>query len=44
VRLFAGYQFEYWWNVGRFNPSGAPPASQGEFFDQGAILRAELNF
>jgi hypothetical protein len=44
VRLFAGYQFEYWWNAGRYNPSATPPGSFGEFFDQGAVLKAEINF
>jgi hypothetical protein len=44
VYLFAGYHFEYWWSVGRYNPTAAPPASQGELFDSGVVLRAEVNF
>jgi hypothetical protein len=38
--LFAGYQFEYWWNVGR----NSDTASRGTVYDQGILLRAEFNF
>ena len=41
--FFAGYQYEYWWNVGR-DSSELPPASRGELNDQGIYLRAEINF
>jgi hypothetical protein len=34
--LFAGYQFEYWWEVGRLGGVD----SRGEFYDQGIVLRA----
>jgi hypothetical protein len=44
VRLYGGYVFEYWWNVGRHNPSATPPASFGDFFDQGVVLQAAINF
>ncbi len=36
--LFAGYQFEYWWEVGRLGNID----SRGEFYDQGIIARASL--
>lgn len=36
----AGYQYEYWWNVGRISTSTA----RGEMSDQGVLLRAEFNF
>lgn len=35
-----GYQYEYWWNVGRLNST----SSLGEVSDQGVLLRAELNY
>jgi hypothetical protein len=38
--LFVGYQYEQWWNVGR----AANLDSRAELFDQGLVLRAELNF
>jgi hypothetical protein len=38
LRLFAGYEYEYWWNVGRFSDP------QGEVFDQGVLLRADFNY
>jgi len=40
VRLFAGYQFEYFWDVGQLLPAN----TFGEFFDSGAVLKAEFNF
>jgi hypothetical protein len=40
VHVDAGYQYEYWWNVGRLSTSG----SRAELSDQGAVLRAEFNF
>jgi hypothetical protein len=44
VHFYGGYVFEYWWNVGRHNPSATPPASFGDFFDQGIVLQAAINF
>ena len=40
MHFFLGYQFEYWWNVGRLSTSFA----RGELEDQGVVLRAEFNF
>ena len=39
--LFLGYEYEYWWNVGRFSRT---PDSRGTLWDQGVLLRAEFNF
>jgi hypothetical protein len=36
----AGYQYEYWWNVGRISNI----APRGELSDQGPLLRGEINF
>jgi Legionella pneumophila major outer membrane protein precursor len=36
----AGYEYEYWWNVGR----NSSTSSRGELSDQGILLRAEFNF
>jgi hypothetical protein len=41
LRFFAGYQYSYWWNVGRLSIT---PTSRGELSDQGVLLRAEFNF
>jgi hypothetical protein len=41
LRFFAGYQYEYWWSVGRFSGT---PNSRGELSDQGVLLQAELHF
>jgi hypothetical protein len=38
--FFLGYQYEYWWNVGRLSFT----TSRGELSDQGILLRAEFNF
>ncbi len=38
TRFVAGYEYEYWWNLGRVGQSCA------ELFDQGAFFRAEYNF
>jgi hypothetical protein len=40
IRLFAGWQFEYWWDVGRELPLG----TLGYFFINGINLRAEWNY
>jgi hypothetical protein len=39
-RLFAGWQFEYWWNVGR----QLPFSELGYFFINGITLRGEWNY
>jgi len=36
----AGYEYEYWWEVGRLGTT----LSRGEFSDQGVMLRASFNF
>jgi hypothetical protein len=40
LRLFAGYQFDYWWNTGRADTFG----TFGYFFDSGVVLQAALNY
>jgi hypothetical protein len=40
AQLFLGYQYEYWWNIGRDSST----TSRGELSDQGILLRAEFNF
>jgi hypothetical protein len=40
VELFLGYQYEYWWNVGRMSST----TSRGELSDQGVVLRAGYNY
>jgi hypothetical protein len=42
LHLFAGYQFDYWWNVGRIDNILGPDL--GYFFDSGILLRGEWNF
>lgn len=39
-RMFAGWQFEYWWDVGRLLPF----SELGYFFINGITLRGEWNF
>ncbi len=39
--FFLGYEYEYWWNVGRFSLT---PDSRGELSDQGLLLRAAFSF
>ena len=39
-RLFAGYDYEHWWNVGRIPNTG----SQAQVYDQGVLLRADFNY
>jgi hypothetical protein len=41
VHVFLGYQYEYWWNVGRLSTT---PDSRGELSSQGILLRAAFNF
>lgn len=38
--LYAGYEYEYWWNIGRDSST----LSRGELSDQGIVLGAEFNF
>jgi hypothetical protein len=40
MHVDCGYQYEYWWDVGRLSTSN----SRGEMSDQGVLLRAEWNF
>jgi hypothetical protein len=40
AQLFLGYQYEYWWNIGR----NSNTTSRGELSDQGILLRAECSF
>jgi hypothetical protein len=40
LRFSVGYEYEYWWNVGRISNS----TPRGEMSDQGVLLRAEFNF
>jgi hypothetical protein len=45
IHLFAGGQWDYWWDIGRngsFLVNGSPP--YGYFFDSGFVLRGEWNF
>ena len=41
LQFFLGYEYEYWWNVGRFSDT---PDSRGELSDQGVTLRVEYTF
>jgi hypothetical protein len=40
IHLFAGYQLDYWWNIGRMGNF----TTFGYFFDSGILLRGEWNF
>jgi hypothetical protein len=40
THFFLGYEYEYWWDVGRLSTR----LSRGEVSDQGIVLRAEFNF
>jgi hypothetical protein len=40
IHLFAGYQLDYWWNIGRMGSF----TTFGYFFDSGIVLRGEWNF
>jgi hypothetical protein len=45
LEFFLGYQYEYWWNVGRFSlNTSTPPFSRGELSDQGITFRAAFNY
>jgi hypothetical protein len=39
--VFLGYEYEYWWNVGRLSTT---PDSRGQMKDQGIVVRAAYNF
>jgi hypothetical protein len=41
LSVFVGYEYEYWWNVGRLSST---PDSRGEMKDQGILLRVGYNF
>jgi hypothetical protein len=40
AQLFLGYQYEYWWHIGRVSGAG----TNADLMDQGVVLRAEINF
>ncbi len=42
--FFLGYQFEYWWYVGKLDTLNGGTGDAGDLFDQGFVLRAEFNF
>lgn len=42
--FFAGYEYDYWWNVGRESNSTGPDFSNGSLFDQGFVMRIECHF
>jgi hypothetical protein len=41
AQVFIGYQYEYWWNVGKVSTTGQRGA---ELSDQGVTVRAEITF
>ncbi len=43
AELYAGYHYEYWWDVGRIGRLDLPP-SRGDFSDQGFLVRLAYNF
>jgi hypothetical protein len=40
VQISAGYEYEYWWNVGRFSNG----VSRADMSDSGLFLRAAINY
>jgi Legionella pneumophila major outer membrane protein precursor len=46
LRITGGYEFQYWWGVGKLNGSTAPlnVSSDAEISAQGVFLRAEYDF
>ena len=44
LSFFLGYQYEYWWSIGRLSLTTSPETSRGELSDQGIVLRADINF
>jgi hypothetical protein len=40
VRVFAGYEYEHWWDVAHMPNTG----SVGEVYNQGVLLRADFNY
>jgi hypothetical protein len=43
-RLFAGYEFEYWWEVGRLGNLVQPIPPTGEIWNQGLVVRAQMDW
>jgi hypothetical protein len=41
VHVFAGYEYQYWWNVGRLSVT---PDSRGDLSFQGIMMRFEYNY
>jgi hypothetical protein len=44
LTLFVGYQYEYWWNIGRDSDTTPPDQSNGSMWDQGLVVRIGCNF
>jgi hypothetical protein len=44
MRLFLGYQYEYFWALNRVNPSGPFTFSHGQLWDQGVVMQATFNY
>ena len=46
MRLYLGYQLEYFWALDRLNPSGptAFTVSHGDLWDQGVFMQASFNY
>jgi hypothetical protein len=44
VDAFLGYQFEYWWNVGRLSLEQGYLRSRGDLMMQGMLLRVQFNY
>ncbi len=40
VRLFCGYEIDYWWNVGRFSLT----TSRAQMYYQGVMLQTQIDF
>jgi hypothetical protein len=44
TKLFVGYRYEYWWEVGRLDTISVGNGALADVIDQGVVLRAEFNF
>ena len=46
MKLFLGYQLEYFWALDRLNPSGPSQfqISHGDLWDQGVVMQATFNY
>ena len=44
LNVFVGYQYEYWWNVGRLSLSQGSQRSRGDLALQGIIARIQFNY